>query len=222
VEHTVTGLLQRLRRGRRADESGFSLIELVVATGIFTIFISLFLVAVVSLARGTSRATLTADSSSGVLLVFQDIDRQVRYADAVNFPGNGVSGSRYRYVEFRTPAASARSGVTTCTQWRYDSVAGTIASRQWTDVGGAVASPWKVKLDAVYGAPSATYPFRLEPATANQAKRQRLYISIDAGNLALQAGASIETSFIARNSSISSPGNSNNGTQVCLSTIGRP
>jgi prepilin-type N-terminal cleavage/methylation domain-containing protein len=226
MEHAVNRIRARMRLDdpMRA-QSGFSLIELVVAMTIFSIFVGLFLIAVVGLARGTTRAKLTAESSSGVLLVFQNIDRQVRYADAITVPGQGASGSRYRYVEFRTPAASTREGVTKCTQWRFDSVEGVIASRQWPALTFASATPWSMKVDTVIDSSATDYPFALVKAAAGASTKQQLALTIDAGNESMNAGASISTTYVARNSSLSSPTNldvAGANPSVCWNSASRP
>ena len=53
----MTSIARRLRELRR-DESGFTLVELIVAMGIFAIFMTMLLTTVVSLARSSySRAS---------------------------------------------------------------------------------------------------------------------------------------------------------------------
>jgi len=214
----------RIRRGRRAGDSGFSLIELIVAMGIFTIFIAVFLTAVVSLTRATTQARVTAESASGALVVFQNIDRQVRYADSINYPGPGVATGG-RYIEFRTPASSMATGLTTCTQWRYLPSKKRIEFRRWVDTAGSVASQWSTKLTNVIEKPDAGYPFALLPATSTA--KQQLVLSLDAGTAGTSGATSISTTFVARNSSDGSPsnavaGNGQSATPVCNRTDFRP
>jgi prepilin-type N-terminal cleavage/methylation domain-containing protein len=214
------GASSRPRRRATTDE-GFSLVELIVAMGIFSVFIVLFLSAVIGLSRGTSQVKLTAESASSALIVFQNFDRQVRYADAVNFPGNGTGGARY--IEFRTPAASSPTGITLCTQWRFVAADGLLESRQWDDVPGAVKSPWAAKITTAIATAGPDYPFEMVPATANGTTKQQLVLTIDAGDTALQAGASIATTFVARNSSTGSPSNIDvNGDKVSDTPVCAP
>jgi prepilin-type N-terminal cleavage/methylation domain-containing protein len=130
MENDVSAL-SRVKGRLVKGEVGFSLIELVVAISLFSVFIALFLTAVVTLIRGTEQVTSTSEASSKSLIVFQNIDRQVRYADSINFPGDGSSGARY--IEYRLPASSAPSGITTCYQWRFVPSTGQIQLRQWHD-----------------------------------------------------------------------------------------
>lgn len=217
-------VLKRLRARLGATESGFSLMELVVAMGIFTIFVAMFMTAVINLTQGATRAQLTAEASSGVLTVFQNLDRQVRYADAINFPGDAGGAT---YIEFRTPASSAPTEVTTCTQYRFLPTEGRIESRSWPDVAGATPTAWSTKLTTVIDKPGANYPFKLIPATSTGSARQQLELRLEAGNESMDAGAAISTTFVARNSGTTSPSNSDsNGdgqsdAPVCLSTGSR-
>lgn len=213
----MASLQERFRIARNRAQAGFTLIELIVAMGIFLVFVSLFLVAVTSLSHGMTRARLTAEASSGVLLVFQNVDRQVRYADAISIPGNGPSGARY--IEFRIPAASARSFAVTCTQWRYEPSKGTMSSREWTDAVGATPTRWTQKLSDVIPSGDTNYPFRLLQPGATGSTKQQFELSIDSGNAGLESGAEITTRFVARNSSTSSP--TNVGGSICT-TVPRP
>lgn len=194
----------RLRKQVATRDEGFSLIELIVAMGIFIIFVSLFLGAVVGLARGTTRAQVSAEATGGVIILFQNIDRQVRYADGINNPG---TSSGKTYVEFRTPAASAPSRVTTCTQWRYDPDKAIIESRTWDDTASSVAKPWSVKLTSVEPDAAAGYPFAMVPVGTAGSTKQQFVLTVRAGNSSAGAATNISSSFFAKNTHSGSPGN---------------
>jgi len=186
-------------------ESGMTLIELIVAMSIFLIFMAMMLGTTVTLAKSSSRTQITAQASNSTLTVFGAFDRQVRYADAINFPGSGASGARY--IEFRTPATSSASGVTTCTQWRYSPRLARLESRTWQDLSGAVVGAWSTKQTDLIDDGGPAYAFELKPASVTGATMQQLVIRIHAGNSSLDAGAAMSTSFVARNSSTGSPSN---------------
>lgn len=194
----------RLSATRRAA-SGMTLIELIVAMSIFLIFITVMLGTTVALAKSASRSQITAEASNSTLTVFGAFDRQVRYADAINFPGSGASGARY--IEFRTPGASSISGVSTCTQWRYSPSLARIESRTWNDIPSATIGGWSTKQSNLIDDGGAGYPFQLKPASVTGSSMQQLALRIHAGNAGLDAGAAMSTSFVARNSSINSPSN---------------
>lgn len=182
-----------------------TLIELIVAMSIFLIFIAMMLGTTVTLSKSASRSQTTAQASNSTLTVFGAFDRQVRYADAINFPGAGLGGARY--IEFRTPSTSSVSGVTTCTQWRYSPGLGRLESRTWPDISGATVGAWGTKQNDLIDDGGPAYPFELKPASVTGSTMQQLVVRIHAGNASLDGGAAMSTSFVARNSSIGSPSN---------------
>lgn len=193
------------RSETQPDESGMTLIELIVAMSIFLIFMAMMLGTTVTLAKSASRTQITAQASNSTLTVFGAFDRQVRYADAINFPGTGVSGARY--IEFRTPATSSASGETTCTQWRYSPGLGRLESRTWQDGSSPTVGAWSTKQTDLIDDGGPAYPFELQPASVTGSTMQLLTVRIHAGNASLDAGAAMSTSFVARNSSTGSPSN---------------
>lgn len=219
------GWRARLEAARK-DERGYTLIELIVSMGIFSVFIVMFLSAVTGLMREATETQVRSESTSGALIVFQEMDRQIRYADAINYPGTGASGARY--IEFRTPASSSLSGDTMCTQWRFTPSKNLIESREWKDVVGNVPTPWETKLTAAISDTDPNYPFSLTPARLDGSAMQQLKLVLDAGTDGVDGSTEVSTSFVARNSSILSQSNadSNNDlisdTPVCLTTGTRP
>lgn len=207
----------------RDSEAGFSLVELMVAMAIFTIFVVIVLTSVVAISRSAVRTQLVGQSTNSTLVVFGILDRQVRYADSINFPGVGGSGNRY--IEFRVPAASTAGGVQSiCYQWRYSVTNSRLETRQWNESTPTAATAWSPKLTDVANDASPTYPFQMVPANNADKPRQQLLITLNPGADAQNAGASMSTTFIARNSSASvsaSPSN-NPLTPVCKFGAYRP
>lgn len=192
-------------RTRLRDEHGFSLIELMVALAIFSVFVTIFITSVINLAQSTTRAQVTAQASSGVLNVFQNIDRQVRWADEINFPGTGRSGGGKQYVEFHQAAKSSSTRTAKCVQWRYDPAAATLAMRSWEE-GATPASTWSVKLRDVLPKSGSDYPFRMLPASLTGSAKQSLAIRLDAGSERL-SDVAMTSVYVARNSSLGSASN---------------
>jgi prepilin-type N-terminal cleavage/methylation domain-containing protein len=197
----------RLRRESSEVDRGFTLIELSIAMGIFSIFLVVVLTSVISLTKASTQTQVTARSSSAELALFSRLDHQIRYADSINFSGIGAP-SGDTYIEFRTPAESTTSGITLCTQWRFDPTAHTIQSRQWNDTTGTVAgNTWDTLLTNVATDTTIGYPFLLIPASGSGSSMQELQITIDAGNTSVK-GAAIISTFVARNSGVGlSPSN---------------
>lgn len=201
------------------------MVELLAAMVVFTIFAAIVTASVVGVTRASGRAQLLAQSSSAVLAAFQGFDRQIRYANAINYPGTGTSGARY--VEFRTGADSSTNGQVTCTQWRYVPSTNVIQSRTWQDVVGSTATAWSTKVTKVVNVGGANYPFKMVPASL-ALTTQELVFTVSTGTALVTPGAAISTTLVARNSSILSPSNSStvvanvSDTPVCLASGTRP
>lgn len=210
----------------KADESGFTLIELLVSMVIFAVFLAILVGSIVGITRASSRTQLLAQTSSSILAAFQTLDRQIRYANAINFPGTGTSGARY--IEFRTGADSSSTGTVMCTQYRYVVTGRTLQSRQWQDVLGSTPTAWATKITSVIDLGGSNYPFTMIPASIGGSTMQQLVLTVSSGTDIVTPGAAIATTFVARNSSITSPSNSSSvtanvsDTPVCLATGGRP
>jgi prepilin-type N-terminal cleavage/methylation domain-containing protein len=204
--------LIRIRKfllGRRANgaDRGFTMIELMIALAVFSIFLVVVMTSVISITKASTKVQVTARSSSAELATFQRMDHEIRYADSVNFPGSG-SPSGDMYIEFDTPATATSSGIALCTQWRFDPTARTVQSRQWNNQTGVTApTTWQTLLTNVANDGGANYPFQLLPATLSGSSEQQLVLTLDTGNTSVH-GAAISSTFVARNSSIQSPSNS--------------
>jgi prepilin-type N-terminal cleavage/methylation domain-containing protein len=208
-------LRQRLNRNENS-QAGFTLIELMVAMMVFSIFLAIVITSIVALTQGANRIKVAAVSANQELAVFQLLDRQVRYSDGINAQGVG-SPSGDLYFEFRTPADSAPGNVTTCTQWRYDPNAETIASRSWPDGNYANHSVWNVQLNNVANDGGPNYPFQFVPPTGSGSSLEELTVTFDAGNTTIK-GDKISSTFVARNSLASAT----NAASVCAAAGSRP
>ena len=175
-----------------------------VALVIFSVFLTIVISSVVAITRASTKVQTTARTTSSEMVAFQRLDRQVRYADSINFPGTG-SPSGYTYIEFRIPASSTVNNVTLCTQWRYAPATGTISSRTWADSPTPTFSAWDTEMTNVFNDGTPGYPFALSPAVGTGA-HQTLTLTLDGGTTAVK-GTSISSVFIARNSSVESPSN---------------
>lgn len=215
-------MAERARRGAsiRDAEAGFSLVELMVAMVIFTLFVVIVLTSVVAISRSAVRTQLVGETTNSTLVVFGSIDRQIRYSDSINYPGAGTSGDRY--VEFRVPAASTVGGLqAVCYQWRFSIANLRLESRQWNESDPTTATAWSPKLSSVADDSDITHPFQLIPANITDKPRQQLLITLNPGTDAQNAGASMSTTFIARNTSIKSRSN-DPLTPVCTFGAYRP
>ena len=153
--------MMRWARTAERDE-GFSLIELLVAMLIFTIFSIMLGTTLIAFTRSTLTAQQTGRTGEQMIVAFGTLDSQIRYAESVNFPGPGATTGNM-YVEWLTRAESSPTRHDLCTQWRYVPAEGNIEYRRW-DVGTTTAPPWILGISNVIDTGQAHYPFQLLPA----------------------------------------------------------
>jgi prepilin-type N-terminal cleavage/methylation domain-containing protein len=211
----LSSLRRSVAREDSGRQSGFTIIELMVAMLVFSIFLAIITTSILALTRSGTRIQVAAVSTNQELSVFQRLDKAIRYADGINPQGTGAIDT---YIEFRTPGNSTASGVTTCTQWRYDPVAATVASRTWKDGNFSTVTAWSVMLTNVANDGGANYPFQyIAPDNAGRSLEE-MVLTLDAGNTVVK-GAAISTTFVARNSAVTP---TNPGGTVCPAAGSRP
>lgn len=220
------------RRRRTEADGGYTLVELIVAMGIFTTVLAVFMSGLMVMFRDTNRTQSAGQNTDALRKVFLQLDRQVRYADGVNVPG--AVGSKW-YTEFRTPQDGSRPA--RCYQWRYDTSTGTLAWRSWgatATVPGAstgwrqVANQLATGERAVGTTATPVKPFVMKRASLDDGTvHQQLVVAINSGR-SDGTGEQLQTTFVAVNSGVNSPGNVSQGTKgvasdnpVCSSTSPR-
>lgn len=180
------------------DDAGVTLVELLVSMSVFTLLLALVMTAVVSMSRSAVKVGNTADASDSLRLAFETMDRQVRYADAVNAPSSDATSTS---VVFRV-SAQAPGTPPQCTQWRLRGAVGAagavLETRTWAD-GATPGTTWRTVAGRLVRT-DAPAPFTL-PAPAPGDLHQSIGVRLTAsrGSGATQATASVGTVFIARN-----------------------
>jgi Tfp pilus assembly protein PilW len=213
----------------RRDE-GLSMIELIVAMLVFTVFAIMLSTTLIAFTRSTLTAQQTGRTGEQLVVAFSAIDSQIRYAESINFPGEGSNGTVY--VEWLTRAESSPTRADLCTQWRYVPSRGVIEYRRWNDSPTATAPSWTLGVSDVVATGQADYPFQLLPVDDSPSGTllQQLVVQVTAGNEDASAITGTRTSFVARNSSFTkstsnrqtSPGSGVSATPVCDPTWYRP
>lgn len=167
---------------RRAnDDAGATMMELVVAMTLLSIFLGVFSTAVYSMTRTVSKVDAVVASSDQVNQAFLELDKTVRYANAITTAGTSSASGNW-YVEYNTVA----SGPDVCTQLRIDKTARQLQSRTWTVISRTsytTPTPWRMLANNVTngtaGAGSTDQPFSVPPAAAGATTSfQRLTITV--------------------------------------------
>lgn len=182
-----------------ADDAGMSLVELLVAMSVFAVLLAVVMTSVVATGRSAVRAQNTADTADDARRAFTIMDKQARYADAVNFPG--AAGGDY-WVELRT--ISLTDETPRCVQWRYRTSTGELQTRTWTEGAAPSTGAWTTVLTT--GARGAQgQPFGMVPTSSDRTLQSLTVSLLDSRSGA--GSSSLQTTFVARNSSAASPGN---------------
>ena len=187
-------VMARLRNRVQRGDAGMTLIEMLVAMGLFSILLAVFMSGIVTMTKDTARVRASADSSDEIRRAYQLLDKQVHYASAGNRPG---LGSGRQYIEFQTTAVA--SGATaSCTQWRADPVTKQLSYRTWPDIAsGATATPWVVVANRVNNNLTTNPVFTFLTVDENFVK-QRVTVFLDVQDINGK-GAQLKSTFVAIN-----------------------
>ena len=166
-----------MKRPQWRDDSGTSMIDLLVGMLIMTLFMAMFTSAILLMYKAENKAESVNVTSTQLSQVFTELDKVVRYSAAIAPPGVGTSGDWY--VEMR----ATNTGREQCTQLRVDVSSQQLQRRTWTVVNSTASSvsSWtQVAPGITNGAVvsgSTDQPFVLK-ATASSVPFQRLTINL--------------------------------------------
>jgi prepilin-type N-terminal cleavage/methylation domain-containing protein len=174
------------RRTLLAADGGFTLAEVVVSMTVMSVFLTVFTGGILQMFRMSNKSESAAIGQSQLTVVFQRLDKEIRYATAIGSPGAGANGTD-QYVQY----VVVESGASTCRELRLTANAELLQTRSWTRGALPVApSAWTTLASGVTSVPG-TKPFTLDPApTVNH---QRLQIRLLAHSGSGGAGTSVET-----------------------------
>ena len=159
----MSAAIQRLRR-RHRDDTGYTLTELLVSMAIFAVLLALVATATTMMFNSFRRQSGQTDNLDNSRKVISLLDKQVRYANAVNTPATGTDSNFY--VEFRVGNTNQQQ---TCYQWRYNVSGKSLQYRTWqpfltTGVGTPTATSWVTVGNGV-GKSGTTPVFSITPPT---------------------------------------------------------
>jgi prepilin-type N-terminal cleavage/methylation domain-containing protein len=191
-------LMTRVRD--RRDDSGYTLMELMVALGVFTVVLVVVMAGIISMTTTMRKTSNQTDASDQIRRAILRMDKTVPYSDAITVPGQ--VGSDW-YVEFDTTAGGAH----TCAQWRLVAATDLLQYRSWTVTSGTITAPsWQTVATGIVNNPTTQQPFQLQTyAQDNTLVKQELLVKLYATKGTQSVGrAQATTLFVARNSTVNS------------------
>ena len=166
-----------MTRGKR-DSTGFTIIELLVSMTLLAVVSTTFLAAVNAIYGGIHKQQGITDAADGNRRAFELLDKQVRYASAINTPGTAADGNFY--VEYQWSQSTGSLDSVTCSQWRLNPTTDVLQYRSWAS--GTTPNPtpsWTTVDTGVINNPSTQPPFSLVGPTAQGATMQYQVLDVN-------------------------------------------
>jgi prepilin-type N-terminal cleavage/methylation domain-containing protein len=182
-------LRSRLRAGA---DAGMTLMELVVAMSVMSIFMTMFSAGVVQMFRAANKSESASTAQSQVNLAFLRLDKEIRYAAGLSAPGPVGSDP---YVEYLT----TNTGSPVCSELRLHLATRQLQRRTWPQGSGTAPTAWIPLASDV----SSAQPFTVSGADATynfQRLQLRLAASAGAGGSATTKWTDV--TFTALNTSL--------------------
>jgi prepilin-type N-terminal cleavage/methylation domain-containing protein len=178
-------LRARLGLATEGDESGFTLVELLITMVVFGLAMTLVTKAVGKVEKFANQAQGSADANGEVRLALDDIDRQVRSGNVLYSPANETVPSSC--TSTGTDAGTCMrvytqaNGVQRCVQWQLladpaKPTTSIIRSRSWSPTWqtDGIFTSWATKARGLLLTPSIP-PFTLQGAVTSSSSR---YLSV--------------------------------------------
>jgi prepilin-type N-terminal cleavage/methylation domain-containing protein len=181
------------------EDEGVTLIEMVVAMMLTSIFMTIFTTGVLQVFGVVDRSDSVSIVQSQLNTVFLRLDKEIRYAAGITAPGS-VTGGGYTntYVEYLSGQRCGQLRLHVAT----GAATGQLQERTWP-VSGSPGATWSTLATGVSGSP----PFTFLPADAtSNFQRLRLTLSASSGTGRTAASRRTDVTFTAVNSQITANG----------------
>lgn len=189
----MTRRRRRLRPTRYQAGDGFTIVELLISMILLAVVSTSFLAATNAIYSGIHKQQGITDAADGNRRAFELLDKQVRYASAINTPGTAADGNFY--VEYQWSKSNGSLDTPTCSQWRLNPTTDVLQWRSWAATGVTLtpAPAWTTVDTGVANNPATAPPFALVGPTLHGATMQFQILTInliarrDKGNLTTQS-----------------------------------
>lgn len=177
------------------SEAGFTLVEMLVSAGVFSVVLLVFASGMMQMYRSVNKTDALNIAQAQLHLAFQRLDTEIRYASAISEPSAAADAHGDWYVEF----VGAAGG---CTQLKLDTARQRLQRRDWP-VAAVPGPGWR---DLAVGVQVSGPPFVLTQAGEDPSGHHRLTVTITAvaGRTADTTARQTAVTFTALNSSVDS------------------
>jgi type II secretory pathway pseudopilin PulG len=175
------------------SEAGFTLVEVLVSAGVFSVVLLVFASGMMQMYRSVNKTEALNVAQAQLHLAFQRLDAEVRYASAIAEPSSTPDGHGDWYVEYVGAPG-------TCTQLKLDTARQRLQRRDWP----AAAVPGTGWRDLATGVQVSGPPFVLTEAGDDPSGHHRLTVTLTAvaGRTADATARATAVTFTALNSSV--------------------
>ncbi|HLL67514.1 MAG TPA: prepilin-type N-terminal cleavage/methylation domain-containing protein [Micromonosporaceae bacterium] len=206
------------RRPRHGDDSapsdaGITLVELVVAMSLMSVFMIMFTGAMLGLYRSANSTEVTSAAQSNLHVAFNRLDKEIRYSSGISVPARVGPDWHVEYLVTNT-------GTAVCNGLRLTRVAGQpgwqLQQRRWKQSSGPTAATAWAPLASnvsllvagrdtvdpfVVVVPGAASPSASSSGADGNAQRLRLRMAVSFGAGRLIATKQVDIAFSALNTS---------------------
>lgn len=194
----------------KRDDSGVTLVEVMVSMSVFAVLMAIFTTGVVSMFRSADKNIAMSTAVSQANIAFVQLDKQIRYASAISAPTDPALASGY-YVEYLINGETVGGNVGDyCHELWFSPTAATLKGRLWVS-GSNPGTTWSTYASNV----SVTgKPFTLvSPGGAITFQRLTLDLTTSSGSGRTLTQAQTRVTFTAlnTNSATQSPTTCTNG-----------
>jgi prepilin-type N-terminal cleavage/methylation domain-containing protein len=181
------------KAARNESASGFTIIELMVSIILLAVVSSSFLVATNTIFKSVRKQQGVANAADGNRRALTVLDKQVRYASAINTPA--IVGGNFYFEYLWTSTQSVTTIDTpTCTQWKLNPTTDLLQYRSWVQAATPTTAPaWTTVDTGVTNDPTTQPPFSFPvlPTGAPVMQYQQLAVNLiakrDTGNVVTQS-----------------------------------
>lgn len=179
--------------GLGPGQAGFTLMEVVVATAVMSIFMAMFTTGIVQMYAFVNRNEVASTAQAQASLAFERLESDVRYAAGISDPGTAGGDP---VVEFLT----INTGSRVCTQVRLHTATSQLQRRRWGE-GASPLQPtaWE---SLAWGVSGAT-PFTVSaPTSSFTTQRLLLVLTATNGNSTATTTRQLQVTLTASNTDL--------------------